>query len=149
MRSVPALLLFLSVTACGAPKEAAKPAAPPPPPGPTLATFAGTWQTKATLEGVKDPVASTMTGTADASGWTMSLQGRPNIPLTVSISGDSLIAQSAEYESVLRKGVKVTVRLASVLKDSTLTGNMEATYKTAKGTELVKGTISGMRAPAK
>ncbi len=147
MRTVPAVLLLCFAAAC-APKEEAK-APPAPPPGPTLATFAGTWESKAILEGTKDPVTSTMTGTADASTWTMTLQGRPPIPLTVSISGDSLIAQTPEYESVLRKGVMVTVRTASVLKDGMLTGNMVATYKTAKGAEMVKGTITSTRVPAK
>lgn len=147
MRTVPVVLLLCFSAAC-APKE--EPKAPPaPPPGPTLATFAGTWETKAALEGSKDTVPSTMTGTADAAGWTMTLKGRANIPLTVSIVGDSLVAQSAEYESVLRKGVMVSVRTASVIKDGALAGNMVATYKTAKGTEVVKGTIWGGRAAPK
>jgi hypothetical protein len=147
MRTVPAVLVLCLSAACSQKEEAKAP--PAPPPGPTLATFAGTWESKAMLEGTKDPVESTMSGTADASTWTMTLKGRPPVPLTVSISGDSLIGQTAEYESVLRKGVMVTVRTASVLKDGMLTGNLVATYKTPKGTEVVKGTITSTRAPAK
>jgi len=97
------------------------------------------------LTGVADPVPSTMTGTAAGNDWTMSLEGRPNIPLTVSMAGDSLIGQSAEYESILRPGVMVTVRTASVLRDGALVGNMIATYRTAAGEEVVLGTMTGTR----
>lgn len=145
MRAVSAALLLALVTAC-APKEEA-PAVPAAPPAPTLADFAGTWQNTATLEGVTDPVTSTMTGTADATTWMMSLQGRDSIMVTVSISGDSLIGQSAEYESILRKGVMVSTRTASVLKDGVLTGTLVATYKTPTGVEVVNGTMTGTRAP--
>jgi len=148
MRAVPTVLLFAMLTAC-APKEEAPPATPAPPPGPTLADFAGSWVNTSMLEGVTDPVMSTMTGTADATMWTMSLQGRDSIPVTVSISGDSLIGQTAEYESILRKGVMVSVRTASVLRDGALTGVMVATYKTPAGVEVANGTMTGMRAPPK
>jgi hypothetical protein len=130
------------LTACGAPKDAT----PPPPAGPTLADFAGTWENTSTLTGVAAPVTSTMTGTADTTGWTMTLQGRAGIPLHVSVVGDSLIAQSAEYESILRKGVMVTTRTAAVLKDGMLVGTLMADYKTAKGVEKVAGTYEGKRA---
>ena len=143
MRVVPAVLLFALLAAC-APKEQAP---PPAPPGPTLADFAGTWQNASMLDGVADPVPSTMTGTADAATWNMSLQGRDSIAMTVAIFGDSLIGQTAEYESILRKGVMVSVRTASVLKDGGMTGTMVATYKTATGVEVVNGTMTGMRAP--
>jgi hypothetical protein len=150
MRSVPtAVLLSICLAACGAPKEEAKPAAPPPPP-PTLATFAGTWQTTSVVgDTKKDTVKSTMTGTADSTGWSLAFPGGPTVALKPSISGDSLVVQSAEYESVLRKGVKVSVRTASVLKDGMLEGSMEATYKTAKGSEVVKGTVMSMKAAPK
>ena len=140
MRSLSAVLVLAAFTACGAPKDAA------PPAGPTLADFAGTWENTSTLTGVAAPVTSTITGTADTTGWTMSLEGRPNIPLRVSVVGDSLIAESAEYESILRKGVMVTTRTASVLKDGMLVGTLTADYKTATGVEKVAGTVEGKRA---
>ena len=142
MRSLSAVLVIAVLSACGAPKDAA----PPPPAGPTLADFAGTWENTATLTGVAAPVASTMTGTADTTGWTTTLQGRASIPLHVSVVGDSLIAQTGEYESILRKGVMVTTRTAAVLKDGQLVGTVTAEYKTAKGMEKVAGTIEGKRA---
>lgn len=155
-RVVPALLVFAGLTACGGAKEGATDStgvtatamAPAMAPAKTPANFAGTWQTTATLEGVEKPVPSTLVGSADGATWTISLEGRPNVPATASISGDSLIVQTAEYESVLRKGVKVVTRTASVMSDSTmLMGNMVATYKTPKGDEVVKGTVMSTRAP--
>jgi hypothetical protein len=113
--------------------------------GMTVADFAGTWQNTARLEGVADPVTSTMSGSASGDDWTMSLEGRDRIPLQVSVAGDSLIGQSAEYESVLRPGVMVTVRTASVLHGDMLMGNMVATYRTPEGEQRVPGSIEGRR----
>lgn len=149
MRFAVALLAVAAVAAC-APKEAevasdsTGPAAAAA--APMVADFAGTWNTKSVLEGTPDTVASTMTGTADGA-WTMSLEGRPNIALTVSISGDSLVAQSAEYESILRKGVMVTVRTAGVRSGDTMTGKLVATYKTPTGEQIVNGTFTSTKAP--
>lgn len=141
---IAALFALVALTAC-APKEEETPP-PPPPAGPTVADFAGTWNVGALLEGTPDTVKSTLTGAADGT-WTMSLEGRPNIPVTASMSGDSLVTQTAEYESVLRKGVMVTVRTAAVMMNGMMHGNMEATYKSASGSEVVKGTITGSKAP--
>jgi hypothetical protein len=145
MRPAVALLAFAVVIACS-PKEEAPPEQPPAPPAPTVADFAGTWNVSSVLEGTPDTVKSTLTGTVDGT-WSMTLEGRPNIPVTVSMSGDSLVGQSAEYESILRKGVMVTVRTASVLTNGMLMGNLEATYKTPTGSQVVKGTMHGMKAP--
>ena len=141
MRLVPALLTLALLAACGpaAEEEAAQPA------GPTLADFAGTWQNSATLDGVADPVPSTLTGSADGSNWTMTLEGREDIAVTASLEGDSLIVQTEEYESVLRAGVMVTVRTATVLQDGMLMGTLVATYNTPDGMEQVSGTMHGMR----
>lgn len=113
---------------------------------PEVADFAGNWQTMSTLEGVADPVPSTMSGNADGTGWTMSLQGRDNIPLAVSVAGDSLITESAEYESILRPGVRVTVRTAGTLQaDGSIAGNLLATYRTPEGEQRVPGTFRSTR----
>lgn len=141
MRFTPLFLAATLLVGC-APAEEAEPA---PPAGPTLADFAGTWQNSSVLVGTPDPVASTFTGSADGSDWTMTLEGRPPVAMQVSVVGDSLIAQSAEYESVLRPGVMVTVRTASVLRDGMLVGTLLATYKTATGEEQVTGTMQGTR----
>ena len=141
---IAALLALVALTAC-APKEEEAPA-PAPPAAPTLADFAGTWNIVSVLEGTADTVRSTLTGAADGT-WSMTLEGRPNIAVTASMSGDSLIGQSAEYESILRKGVMVSVRTASVMANGMLQGNLAATYKSAAGDTVVKGAFTGTKAP--
>lgn len=146
MRFTPAVLVAALLIACAPAEEAPEAVEPPPPPaGPTLADFAGTWQNSAMLEGQTDPVITTTTGTAAGTDWTMSLEGRPNVPVQPSIVGDSLIIVSSEYESVLRPGVMVTVRTASVLQNGALVGNLIATYRTAEGEQVVRGTMTGTR----
>lgn len=139
MRAITTLLVVTLLAGCGAAKESATPAAL------TLADFAGNWQMSTTLTGTPDPVAATMTGTADAASWTMTLTGRPNVALQVSIVGDSLVTQTAEYESILRAGVMVSVRSAGVMKDGALSGNTVATYKTPAGEEKVTGTFTATK----
>jgi hypothetical protein len=143
MRAIALLLTAVLLTACAPKEEEAPP--PPPPAAPTVADFAGTWNVASVLEGTPDTVRSTLAGTADATSWTMTLEGRPNIPVTVSVVGDSLVGQSAEYESILRKGVMVSVRTASVLTNGTLTGNLVATYKSPTGEEVVRGTMTATK----
>ena len=138
MRAVPTVLVLALSAACGGDEQSSSA-------GPELADFAGTWQNTAMLEGVSDPVPSTTTVSSDGSTWTMSLEGRPDIPLEASIVGDSVIVQSAEYESVLRAGVMVSVRFAMVLHDGMLMGDLVATYRAPDGTETVTGTIQGTR----
>jgi hypothetical protein len=151
-RIAPSLLILGTLIACGGTKEApvdttAAAAAAAMPAAPTVASFAGTWQITTTLAGVEKPVQATLVGSPDGATWTMSLEGRPNIPVTASIVGDSLVMVSAEYESVLRKGVMVTTRTASVLANGAMAGNMVATYKTPKGEDVVVGTVTGTKAP--
>ena len=148
MRAAATLLAVVLVAGCAAQDEATQDGATmeeTTTADPTLADFAGTWEVTSTLEGTPDPVPSTMTGTEDASTWTMSLEGRPNIPLRVSMEGDSLIAHTEEYESILRPGVMVTVRTASVLEGDALSGTLVATYNTPTGEEVVRGTTTGTR----
>ena len=148
MRKLTALLVLTTLGAC-APAEDAEPVAEDAmeaePAGPDLAQFAGTWQNQATIEGVDDPIPSTMHATSTAEGWTMDLEGRPGIPATVHVMGDSLIVQTDQYESILREGVMVSVRTASVLRNDSLIGNLQARYVTDAGEELVTGTMRGVR----
>lgn len=148
MRFAVALLAVAAVTACAAKEEPAADSAAPAAATamPTLADFAGTWNVASVLEGTPDTVKSTLTGAADGT-WSMTLEGRPNVAVTASISGDSLITQTAEYESILRKGVMVTVRTAGVMSGGMLTGNLIATYKTPTGEQVVNGTFTGTKAP--
>jgi hypothetical protein len=142
---IPATLLIVAVVFACAPADRPAEEQAEQPTGPTLADFAGTWYGNAMLEGVENPVPTTVSGSADASDWTMTLEGRPEIAVSVALMGDSLIMESAEYESVLREGVMVTVRTASVLQDGMLVGNLVATYRTPEGDEVVTGTVESTR----
>ena len=139
-----ALFALIAVIAC-APKEEETPP-PPPAAAPTVAEFAGTWNVASILEGTPDTVRTTLAGMPDGT-WTLTLEGRPNVPVTASMSGDSLVTQSAEYESVLRQGVMVTVRTAGVRMDGMMHGNLVATYKTPTGEQVVNGTFIATKAP--
>jgi hypothetical protein len=145
VRVLTAVLCSLILVACGTQDEEPAAGAEAVAATPSLADVAGTWSNVVTLEGVDEPVPSTMSGSAAGDDWTMSLPDRENIALEVHMKGDSLIGQSAEYESILRPGVMVDVRTASVLRDGELVGNVVATYRTAGGEDQVRGTIRGTR----
>jgi hypothetical protein len=143
MRTAALAVSLIMLAAC-APKEQAE--APAPPPAPSVADFAGTWNTTVTMTGAAAPVETQLVGSADGT-WNMLAAGRDPVPMTVSLMGDSLIAVSAEYESLIRSGVKVMIRTASVRSGDTMTGNVVATYKTATGDEVVTGTMTSTKAP--
>lgn len=148
MRAAALVLSFALLTAC-APKDeapAADQAAVQAPAAPTVADFAGNYQVTAIIG--TDTVPSTMALTADGAGSTISLPGRPNVALTLSMSGDSLVSQSAEYESVLRKGTMVTTRTAvAKAADGSLAGTVTATYKATGGEQVATGSITGTKTP--
>lgn len=147
MTRTAAASLALLLVACGQGERRAE-APPPPPPPPTFADFAGDWTAVSVLEGVPDSVVSGFTATAGQGGWLMLLAGRDPIPLEVWIQGDSLVAVSEKYPSILRKDVMVQVRTAGVLRDGALEGILLATYDSTGGQQLVKGTFRATRAPA-
>jgi hypothetical protein len=110
---------------------AAEPAAPPPAPAPTfaLAAAAGAWNYVAkSTTGDTVLVKAELTATADPTGWTILLPGRPAMPLKVTVSGDSVMTTSGPYESVLRKGVQVTTESVLKMKNGMLVGTSTAHY---------------------
>jgi hypothetical protein len=107
---------------------------------------AGTWNLQ-TISEAGDTVSSTLTATADAAGWTMTLAGRDPIPVRVAVDGDSVITESGPFESVLRAGVMVTTRTVSRLENGMLVGTLEARYTTTGPDSLLRGTVHGMRVP--
>ena len=149
MRATTSLFVLLLITACGETDDSApateqemEPAAVATP---TPADFAGEWQAMAMLEGTPDPVPVVLIGSADGMTWTMALEDREPMALDVSMSGDSLIMESGQYESVLREGVMVQIRTAGVLQEGQMVGNIIATYSTPDGEQVVPGTIEGTR----
>lgn len=114
----------------------AEPVAAPAPAPIDLATVAGTWEFK-TMSATSDSVLTTGTlvATATTDGWTMTLPKRKPVTLTIMVSGDSIMAQSPPYESVLRKGVTVNTSTVYHLVEGKLMGTTTAHY--SKGADSV------------
>lgn len=133
---------ILAVAACAKKEEPAKDtaaamtpaAAPAPAPAKTiaLADVAGKWQLVSTPTSGKDtsPTKSVLTATADTTGWTMTFADKQVVPLKVTVSGDSVMTSSAEFNSQRRKGVKVKTESTMHLVDGKISGITNAHYKT-------------------
>ena len=147
MRFAVMLLGAAAVVACS-PKEEATPdsAAAVAAPAPAVGDFAGTWQLATVLEGTPDTVKSSIVLTADG-GCNLVLPDRPNITCTTSMSGDSLVVQTGEYESILKKGVMTSVRSAAVMSGGMMHGHLVSSYKEPSGVRNVNGTFMGTKAP--
>lgn len=140
MRFLSLVLGATVLAACSKP-EAPPAAEPAPPAAPTvaLADVAGTWTVVTTPE-ANDSVLVTYTlvAAADPAGWTMTLPGRPTMPVTVQVSGDSVITDVGPFESVLRKGVQVSTHGAFHLVDGKLVGTTIAHYSGVAGPDSVR-----------
>lgn len=149
-----AFAAFLAA-ACSRGEEAAKTdspaaapaAAAPAPAALSIADLAGKWNQETRAEtGDSVLVKSEVNATADPAGWTITLPGRPPMPMKVTISGDSIMTSTGPYESVLRKGVQVTTESVSRMQDGKLVGITTAHYKTAGADSVVKLRTSMTRA---
>ena len=148
------LVLSLSALAACAKKEApappppAPPAAPPAPAPISLGAVAGTWNFK-TMPANNDSVLVTYTvvATADTSGWTLTFPNRKPMTLQVSVSGDSVITASPQYESMLRKGVKVMTNGSLHLVGDKLVGTTIAHYSVTGPDSVRTLRTEGVRAP--
>jgi hypothetical protein len=148
------LVLSLSTLVACAKKEAPAPPPPEPPAAPpapapiSLGAVAGTWNFK-TMPADNDSVlvSYTLVATADTSGWTVTLPKRKPMALQITVSGDSVMAAGPQYESVLRKGVKVSTNSTLHLVGDKLVGTTIAHY-TVTGPDSVRSLrIEGTRAP--
>ncbi len=121
------------------------PAAPAPV---NLADVAGKWNEVAKPESGKDTTATTfvLTATADTTGWTITFPGKAPIATQVQLSGDSVIVSAGPYDSVRRKGTKVTTESSFRLQDGKLVGTTTAHYKTTKADSVLKLKNEGTRA---
>ena len=115
------------------PKEAMEDtaAAPPAPAAISLADVAGKWDVRVMPENADTTlVAFEMTATADTTGWTNNYQKRPPVPVrVVAVDGDSIVTEAGPFESMLRKGVKVSTRTVNRLQDGKLVGTTTARYQ--------------------
>jgi hypothetical protein len=137
-----ALAAGLVLLAACAKKEEPAPPPPPPaaPPAPApinMSAVAGMW-TFNVMGATSDSVLTTytLTATADTAGWVMTLPNRKPMTLKVTVSGDSIMTESPEYESVLRKGTKVHTNSVFHMSGDAMTGTTAAHY-TIKGADSV------------
>jgi hypothetical protein len=130
------VLAVFAVAACAkteTPADTAAAAAPAPPPAPaiTAADLAGKWDLK-TMPMDKDTVIATseLTATGTMDGWTMKMAGNAQpIPVkVVAIAGDSVVMETGQYNSVTRKGQKVSIHTISHLNNGQLTGVVHAKW---------------------
>ncbi len=118
------------------------------PPAIKLADVAGKWTVRAMPErGDSTLVTYQMVATANTSGWTLMLPGRPTMPMRVSVAGDRFIAEAGPYESVLRRGVQVTTRSSGRLQGGKLVGTFIAHYSVHTADSVLHGRFEGTRAP--
>lgn len=129
---------------------AAAEAVTPSPTAPTisLSQVAGTWNLRAVPESGTDTTATqaVLTATSDTTGWTMKIGNGPAVPLTVRVAGDTIMTESAEYESARRRGVKVTSRSAMRLVGDSLVGTTIARYASAGPDSVLTMRTTGKRA---
>ena len=144
MRFIPLLACAAVLVACArsedAPPDSAA-AVPAPAPAPTtlsLADLTGKWTQQVRAENSDSVlVTSEVNATSDPSAWTITLPGRPAMPLRVTVDGDSVMLASGPYESVLRKGVQVTTSGALRMQDGKLVGMTTARYSGGTGADSV------------
>jgi hypothetical protein len=115
----------------------------------SLGDVAGRWTVRAVREtGDTTPIISQLNASADTSGWTMTLPDRPpTATRVVAVAGDSIVTENGPYESVLRKGVKVTTRSVMRLRDGKLVGYTVARYSTPNADSILRLRTEAIRTP--
>lgn len=112
-----------------------------------LADVAGKWDmTTVPVSGDTTPTHYVLTATNNTEGWTITFPGRPPVPLTIAVEGDSITSTSAEYQSVRRKGVKVRTTGGWRLQNGNLVGTTIGHYAVKTADSLQTFTSTGTRA---
>ena len=150
MRPIGICCCAVVLLACGQSKDnsamdqAAQPAtdsaagtpAPGAPAAISLADVKGKWKMRTMAEG-SDSALVEYTLDAGGAEWTMHFPKRPPVPVKPTADGDSIVGDAGPYESVLRKGVKVTTHSVFRLRDGKLVGTTVAHYA-IKGADSVR-----------
>jgi hypothetical protein len=154
MRATVLLSCVVLLVACKGSEEApatdsaAGTMAPAPAATLSLADLAGKWKQETRTEnGDSVLVTSEVNATADPSGWTLTLPGRPAMPVSVAVSGDSIVSGAGPYESVLRKGVQVTTETVFRKQGDKLVGMTTARYQGAGADSVARLRVEMTRVP--
>ena len=156
MRRLALCCCTIALVGCNKPKEepamestAAVPETPAAPAPIALADIAGKWTVRTMTEtGDSTLVTFEMVASADSSGWSFNFPKREPVPVRiVAVDGDSIVTEAGPFESVLRKGVKVTSRTVNRLQDGKLVGTTTAHYATSGADSVRNLRFEGTRAP--
>lgn len=136
-----------SATADTAPPAAVP--APAPAPAMSLADVAGKWQMRSTPESGKDTSVTkyVLTATADTTGWVITFPSGLKVPLTVSVSGDSLLERTGTFASQRRKGMKVMTEGSLRMQNGKLIGATIAHYSKAGADSVLRLRTEGTKMP--
>ena len=95
-----------------------------------LSDVAGTWHVRSVPQGGTDTTATeyTLTATGTTDGWKIKFGSGLDVPVRVTVSGDSIVTEAGPYSSVRRKGVKVTTHGVFRKDGDKLTGTTVAHY---------------------
>lgn len=131
-------------TAAGVVAASATPAQPI-----SLGDVAGRWTVRSVPEtGDTTAILSQLNASADTTGWTMTLPDRPpTATRVVAVAGDSIVTENGPYESVLRKGVRVTTRSVMRMRDGKLVGYTVARYSTSGADSVLRLRTEATRTP--
>ena len=122
--------------------------APTPAPAPiNLADVAGKWNLHSVpTSGDTTSTNFVLTATGTTSGWSIKYPGRPAVPETITVSGDSIITSAGPYPSFRRKGVMVTTNGVFRLQNGSLVGTNTAHYKVKTADSVLVLNTTGTRA---
>jgi len=116
---------------------AAAPAPVPAAPAPlSMADVQGKWKMRTMAEG-SDSTLVEYELDIGPSGSALHFPKRPPVKMKSAVDGDSLVGDAGPYESVLRKGLKVTTHTVLRLENGKLVGTTVAHYAT-KGADSVR-----------
>ena len=117
------------------PAPAAAPAAAPI----SLPSVAGKYRVTSRGQGPDTTVVtSELNVTGDTTGWTITYPNRAPVPVRiVTVSGDSIVAETGPFTSVRRAGVPVTTRTTYRWQNGQLVGTTVAHYD-VKGPDTVR-----------
>jgi hypothetical protein len=156
MRRIALCCCAVALVGCSKPKEepamdaAASPPETPAAPAPiALADIAGKWNVRTMAEsGDSALVTYELVASGDTSGWSLNFPKRKPVPMrVVAVAGDSIVTEAGPFESVLRKGIKVTTRSVNRLQDGKLVGTTTAHYATSGADSVRNLRFEGTRAP--
>ncbi len=125
------------------PEPAAEPAAVPI----SLPSVAGKYRvTSRGQSGDTTVTTYELNATGDTTGWTITFPNRKPVPMRIiSVSGDSIVAESGEFQSVRRAGVPVTTRTTYRLQNGQLVGTTVARYKVSGSDTMRVFVIEGVK----